>query len=111
VRVDAPLFYANSTIVKERLLALARTTEPEAKVLILDMSASSDIDVESTDSLGELADSLADDGIELRLASVRAPVLELLRRAGVTTRVRVEPSLDAALQQRASDSDGLPDSS
>ena len=101
-RVDAQLFYANSTIVKERLLAIAREQEPKAQALVLDLSTSSDLDVETVDALGELADTLAADGIELRLASVRAPVLEILRRGGVTSRVRVEPSIDDALTERPS---------
>jgi sulfate permease, SulP family len=107
-RVDAPLFYANSTIVKERLLTLARDEEPRAQVLILDLSASNELDVETVDALGDLADTLAADGIELRLSSVRAPVLEILRRGGVTSRVRAEPSIDGALTERPSGPVGGP---
>ncbi len=48
------------------------------------------------DTLGELVDALAADGIELRLANVRAPALAILRRAGIADRVRIAPSLDDA---------------
>ena len=40
----------------------------------------------------------AREGIELRLADVRAPALEVLTRAGVAERVPIEPTLDAAVQ-------------
>ena len=38
------------------------------------------------------------DGVELRLADVRAPALEVLTRAGLAERVPIEPTLDAAVQ-------------
>jgi hypothetical protein len=46
--------------------------------------------------LGELADELAAQKIELRLASVRAPALALLRRSGLADRLRIEATTDAA---------------
>jgi sulfate permease, SulP family len=98
VRVDAPLFYANVTVVKERLLALVRTTRPEPRALVLDLAATADIDVESIDTLGELAGSLAKTGVELVLVNVHMPVEELLRRGRVTEQVRIAPDVDAALE-------------
>jgi sulfate permease, SulP family len=96
-RVDGPLFYANSSSVKERLLEIARATRPTPRVLVLDLSASADLDVETLDTLVELINSLAKQGIELRLASVRAPALKLLRKAAITA--PVEPTLDAAVRR------------
>lgn len=49
-----------------------------------------------TITIGELADALNERSIELRLASVRAPAVEVLRRAGLLERVKVVPTLDAA---------------
>ncbi|HEY1277667.1 MAG TPA: SulP family inorganic anion transporter, partial [Thermoleophilaceae bacterium] len=96
--VDGPLFYANSQLVKEQLLALVRDAQepPEAVALELDQF---DIDVETLDMLGELAGALADQSVELRLASVRRPVLELLRRSELDKRVAIEPTLDAATER------------
>jgi SulP family sulfate permease len=96
-RVDGPLFYANAVNIKERLLALARSTEPKPRVVVLDLAESPDLDIETLDALGELADTLATEGVELRLATVRARALELLDRAGLRGRIRVEPTLDAAV--------------
>jgi hypothetical protein len=47
--------------------------------------------------LRELAASLGQKGVELRLANVHVPVLELLRRDGVAELVHVDPTLDAAV--------------
>jgi MFS superfamily sulfate permease-like transporter len=74
----------------------AREAEPPPSVLVLDLAQNDDLDVETLDTLAELADELAGDGIELRLAAVRAPALELLGRRGLVPRVKIEPTLDAA---------------
>ena len=94
-RTDGPLFYANASNVKERLLELVRDSRPEA--LVLDLGANYDLDLETLDTLGELGGTLAKEGVELRLAGVHAPVLELLRRGGLADRVRIDPTLDAAI--------------
>jgi sulfate permease, SulP family len=98
-RTDGPLFYANAANVKEHLLELVRDREERPEALVLDLGATHELDLEAHDVLGELADALAADGIELRLAAVHAPVLELLRRGGLADRVRVEPTLDAATRK------------
>jgi sulfate permease, SulP family len=96
-RVDGPLFYANALSVKERLLDLVQGAERRPEALVLELAESADLDVESLDALAELAGELAAEGIELRLAAVRAPAVELLRRSGLADRVRITPTVDAAI--------------
>ena len=102
-QVDGPLFYANAMSVKERIIDLVYDSEPRPRAVVFDLADSHDLDVESLDMLGELAEELAAQGIELRLAAVRAPALELLRRSGLTGRLRIEPTVDAAVTSSASD--------
>jgi MFS superfamily sulfate permease-like transporter len=96
-RVDGPLFYANSSVVETHLLALVADARPRPSALVLDLAASTDLDVQALDMLAELADRLGAVGVELRLAEVRAPALELLRRRGLVPRLRVEATLDDAV--------------
>ena len=63
---------------------------------MLDLARNDEIDVGALDMLRDLADALERDGVELRLAGVHVAVRELLERDGLTGRVRVEPTLDAA---------------
>jgi MFS superfamily sulfate permease-like transporter len=100
VRVEGPLFYGNATAVKERLLEQARQGKPQPASVVLELAESPDLDVATLDILAELADALERDGIELRLASVRARALEELRRAGLAERLRIEPMIDAAVGER-----------
>ena len=74
--------------------ARRRVTGPRA--VVLDLSQTTELDLQTVDTLGELADALEREGIELRLADVHAPALEVLTRAGLADRVPVEPTLDAA---------------
>lgn len=96
VRSDGPLFYPNADAVKERILELATAADPRPRAVALDLAESSELDVQTADTLGELADALRADSIELRLVHVRAPALDVLERAGVAARVTIETSLDRA---------------
>ena len=97
VRVDGPLFYANTAAVKDRLSALA-ASDPDLQVVVLDLSGSSDLDVETLDMLSDLSHELAGRGVELRLAAPRTPVLRMLGRAGLAR--HVAPTLDEAATPR-----------
>jgi MFS superfamily sulfate permease-like transporter len=97
-RADGPLFYANTSVVETRLLELVASADPKAEALVLDVSATTDLDVQSADMLAEVAERLAKDGVELRLVDVRAPALDRLRRRGLVPGLRVDASIDDALE-------------
>ena len=106
-RVEGPLFYANAGSVKDRILELARRP-PQPRVVVLDLAQSADLDVETLDALAELADGLFVSSTELRLSSAGTHVAELLRRSGLDARLRIEPSLDAALKRARAERAGQP---
>jgi MFS superfamily sulfate permease-like transporter len=95
LRSDGPLFYANAVTVKEQILATARAEGSRA--VVIDVSGSTELDVETVDALAELVDALAAEGVELRLAGVRRPAAGMLSRSGVAERVAIEPTVDAAV--------------
>jgi anti-anti-sigma regulatory factor len=70
-------------------------TPPRA--VVLDLATTVQIDIQTADTIAELASQLGRDGVELRLANVYAPARDVLDRAGVTRAVSVAESLDAAL--------------
>jgi MFS superfamily sulfate permease-like transporter len=91
------MWYANCGVVKERLLALVAGAGEPPRAVVIDLHRS-DLDVGTLDMLEELADALARDSIELVLADVRARPRAMLARSGVAERVRIEPTLDAAVE-------------
>jgi SulP family sulfate permease len=92
--VEGPVFYANSSAVKDRIL---EQVETGTAVVVLDLSRNDELDVQGLDMLGELEQELARRSVELRLAAARAQVRALLDRAGST--IPVEPTIDAALRR------------
>jgi sulfate permease, SulP family len=97
VRPEAPLLYANADAVRRQVVAAVAAVDAKPAVVVVDLSASTDLDVQSADVLADLAMQLARDGRALRLAAVRAPAREILERAGVLERVPAAPTIDAAL--------------
>jgi len=87
-RYDAPLFFANVGDLRERVdrvIAVENRAYPESPVrwFILNVEANVEVDITAADALRELAQELADRGIELGLARVKFDLYEPLDRAGV----------------------------
>ena len=100
VRSEALLLYPNANAFKERVLAITAAASPGTRAVVVDLSQSTELDIQTVDTLGELADALGRDGIELRLAEVREPAREVLARSGVAERVRIERTLDDAVRDQ-----------
>ena len=113
-RLDAPLFFANAIIMRDRLRRLVLGADPPFKVIHLDLEANSEFDLEFADTLAELREGLDREGSELWLARVHAPVREMLDRTNLTDRIgqeKILPSVHAgveAYQQRVSPTGGSP---
>ncbi len=81
VRLDAPLFWANATAIEDRLLGLLDEA-PDARALVLDLEATSQLGTTSADMLEHLHGELAARDIRLYLARVIHPVSSVLDRSG-----------------------------
>jgi MFS superfamily sulfate permease-like transporter len=82
VRPEAPLFFANAepvlAQVRERVLAA-----PSARVVVLSLEESPDLDSTSLEVLGELCSWLAARGVELRLARLKDSARDALARSNL----------------------------
>jgi len=82
LRLDGELFFANATLLRLAVLdAVRQSTTPERAVLI-DLEATSELDVDSLDMLDELCSRLQSMRINLHLARVRDPVRDMFVREG-----------------------------
>ncbi|MGB5757379.1 MAG: sulfate permease [Acidimicrobiales bacterium] len=86
VRLDAPLFWANATAIEDRLLDEVDRW-PEARALVLDLEATSQLETTSVDMLEHLHGELVARGIRLYLARVIHPVSAVLERSGFTDKL------------------------
>ena len=100
LRIDERLFFGNLGAVEQRLKQELERI-PEARDLVLVMSAVNLMDATAVEVFGELNRDLADRGIRLHLAEVRGPVQDRLQRSALWSSLsgQVFLSANAAFEQ------------
>ncbi len=83
IRSDSPLYFFNVLAARAQVLDLLAKADPPARTVLIDIGASADVDVTTSDALREFVAHLEMDGVELLLAQVRGPVRDRLRRTGL----------------------------
>jgi SulP family sulfate permease len=100
VRIDAPLFFANTLFLKTTLRDLEARAPSPIKRVILDAKAIPSLDASADATLHELAEDYQRRGVELWLSGVRGPARDVLRASGFIDRLGadrfVERVVDAA---------------
>ncbi len=81
IRVDESLYFANIRFVSDEIVGLLRA-KPDARCVLLVLSAVNAIDVSALQGLRALRHGLAEQGVALHLAEVKGPVLDRLRHSG-----------------------------
>jgi high affinity sulfate transporter 1 len=79
-RWDAPLFFANAELFKERVLDAAAKSPAPVRWLVVAAEPVTSVDVTAADTLAELDKSLHEAGIELCFAELKDPVKDKLKR-------------------------------
>ena len=99
-RWDAPLFFANAELFRERALDAVATSPTPPTWLVVAAEPVTSVDVTAADMLADLDHTLTESGIELSFAELKDPVKDKLKRFGLFTRFGEEafhPTLDAAV--------------
>jgi MFS superfamily sulfate permease-like transporter len=107
-RWDAPLFFANAELFHQRLMdAVAASPQPVRRIIVAAEPVTS-IDVTSADMLTELVQALGAADIELRIAELKDPVKDKLKRFELFERFGAEhfypttgAAIDAYLEEHA----------
>lgn len=81
LRLDNPLFWVNSAVVHDQVLA-AVAANPETRVVILDLEATPQLDTTSADALETMLRALRDAGVDLYLVRVLRRSRTVLTRSG-----------------------------
>jgi MFS superfamily sulfate permease-like transporter len=82
LRVEAPLLFLNGGLLRDEIRAAVAVADPPPRLVIVDLGASSELDIESLDILLRLSEHLHESGIGLWLAGIRGPVRAMLEGAG-----------------------------
>lgn len=89
-RWDAPLFFANAELFRDRVLAAVASSPTPARWVVVAAEPVTSVDVTAADIVAELDDSLNASGIELCFAEMKDPVKDKLKRFGLFARFGAE---------------------
>jgi sulfate permease, SulP family len=87
LRLEAPMFYANASLVCDRVKRLVGESDPLPRAVILDFGPNANLDITSSENLDELVKTLRSANVDFGLAEVRQPAVESIRRSGVLERL------------------------
>jgi len=79
-RWDAPLFFANAELFKNRVIDVVAQAPQPVKRIIVAAEPVTSVDVTSADMLVELQRTLRESGVQLQFAEMKDPVKDKLRR-------------------------------
>ena len=99
-RWDAPLFFANAELFRDRVLDAAASSPTPVRWLVVAAEPVTSVDVTAADVLAELDEALQEAGIELCFAEMKDPVKDKLKRFGLHARFGEEtffPTVGAAV--------------
>ncbi len=86
-RWDAPLFFANADLFRDRARAVVRRADPPARWLVVSAEPVTDIDTTAAEALDGLITDLARGGTELHFAQLKGHVKDRLRAYGIYERL------------------------
>jgi SulP family sulfate permease len=81
LRVDAPLYFFNANVARTAILASVDAADPKPTDVLIDIGATSDLDITAADVLRQLAGDLRDRSIGLMLAQVKGSVRDRMARS------------------------------
>jgi high affinity sulfate transporter 1 len=100
-RWDAPLFFANAELFKDRILEAVAQSPTPVRWLVVVAEPVTNVDVTAADSLVELNSALHATRIDLRFAELKDPVKDKLKRYGLFSELgegSFFPTVDAAVR-------------
>ena len=101
-RWDAPLFFANAELFKERVLEAVAQSPSPTRWLVVAAEPVTSVDVTAADTLAELNSALNAAGIDLQFAELKDPVKDKMRRFGLISELGEEsfsPTIGAAVNR------------
>lgn len=81
LRLDAPLYFFNANVARTQILDLTKENPPRA--ILLDLGASADLDIGTSDMLQALISDLRQAGIDMLFSQVRSSVRDRMRLTGL----------------------------
>ncbi len=94
LRLDAPLYFFNANVARTQIMAQA-AEDPPPQAIVLDLAATADLDIGTSDMLRDLDADMMDAQIELMYAEVRGSVRERMRVTGLLDQIGEQDIFDS----------------
>jgi MFS superfamily sulfate permease-like transporter len=88
VRPENGLFFANAAGIREAIISEITSSAEPVKAVLIDLGATTDLDVPSADMLLELSEELHRREIRFMMSRMIMPVRQMLERAGVFGKIK-----------------------
>jgi MFS superfamily sulfate permease-like transporter len=88
VRPENGLFFANAAGIQETIIAEVTSSAVPVKAVLLDLGATTDLDVPSADMLEKLHEELSSRNVRFMLTRMIMPVRQMLELAGVMEKIK-----------------------
>jgi high affinity sulfate transporter 1 len=115
-RWDAPLFFANAELFRERVLDAVASSPTPVRWLVVAAEPVTSVDVTAADVVSELDETLRAAGIQFCIAEMKDPVKDKLKRFGLFARLgektffaTIEEAVAAYLAAHPAEGSGWPD--
>jgi len=112
-RFDAPLFFANISVMTDEITRLVDEADPPCRWVLLDAESIHDIDTTAVEGLEELIEDLRDEGITIVFSRLRNAVRTIMDAAGLIDMIgeeniylEVDDGVTAFLAAKQDSSDG-----
>ena len=90
VRPENGLFFANAAGIREAILVELQSATVPVKAVLLDLGATTDLDVPSADMLDMLHEDLSSRNVRFMLMHIIMPVRRMLELAGVMEKINLQ---------------------
>ena len=90
VRPENGLFFANAAGIREAIITQMTSSAEPVKAVLLDLGATTDLDVPSAEMLGELSEELHSHHVRFMLMRMITPVRQMLENAGAIEKIKPE---------------------
>ena len=90
VRPENGLFFANAASIREAILTEMQSSAEPVRGVLLDLGATTDLDVPSADMIEKLHEDLSSRDVRFMLMRMIMPVRQMLELAGVMAKIRPE---------------------
>jgi MFS superfamily sulfate permease-like transporter len=87
-RPENGLFFANAAGIRETILSEMQSSAEPVKAVLLDLGATTDLDVPSAEMLDSLLEDLSSRNVRLMFTRMITPVRQLLELAGVMEKIK-----------------------